>query len=98
MAIYNWLNKQFGLQNVLAEGKNGVIAGTTSASAERAGLEALRQGGSAVDAVLATSLTQISQAMGSWVSYAGIFTMVYYDAGSGRFYNLNAGYDTVLGE
>jgi gamma-glutamyltranspeptidase/glutathione hydrolase len=98
LAIYNWLNKQFGLQNVLAEGKNGVIAGTTSASAQRAGLEALRQGGSAVDAVLATSLTQISQAMGSWVSYAGIFTMVYYDAGSGRFYNLNAGYDTVLGE
>jgi gamma-glutamyltranspeptidase/glutathione hydrolase len=96
--IYGWLNKQFGLQNVLAEGKNGVIAGTTGAAAERAGLEALRQGGSAADAVLATSLAQITLAMGSWVSYAGILTMVYYDAGSGRFYHLNAGFNTVAGE
>jgi gamma-glutamyltranspeptidase/glutathione hydrolase len=98
LEIYNWLDKQFGLQNVLAEGANGVIAGTTSAAAERAGLEVLRQGGSAADAVLATSLAQITLAMGSWVSYAGILTMVYFDAGSGRFYNLNAGFNTVAGE
>jgi len=98
LAICDWLNKQYGLQNVLAEGKNGVIAGTTSASAERAGLEALRQGGSAADAVLATSLAQISLAAGSWVSYAGLLNMVYYDAASGRFYSLNAGFNTVLGE
>lgn len=98
LEIYNWLDKQFGLQNILAEGKNGVIAGTTSAAAGRAGLEALRQGGSAADAVLATSLAQITLAMGSWVSYAGILTMVYFDAGSGRFYNLNAGFNTVAGE
>ena len=77
---------------------NGVIAGTTSAAAGRAGLEALRQGGTAADAVLATSLAQITLAMGSWVSYAGILTMVYFDAGSGRFYNLNAGFNTVAGE
>jgi gamma-glutamyltranspeptidase/glutathione hydrolase len=96
--IYDWLSKQFGLQNVLAEGQNGVIAGTTSASAQRAGLEALRQGGSAADAVLASTLAQICQAMGSWVSYAGIFTMVYFEAASGRCYSLNAGFDTVLGE
>ena len=75
-----------------------MIAGTTSAAAGRAGLEALRQGGSAADAVLATSLAQITLAMGSWVSYAGILTMVYFDAGSGRFYNLNAGFNTVAGE
>ena len=98
LEIYNWLDKQFGLQNVLVEGRNGVIAGTTSAAAGRAGLEALRQGGSAADAVLATSLAQITLAMGSWVSYAGILTMVYFDAGSGRFYNLNAGFNTVAGE
>ena len=98
LQVYNWLNRQFGLQNVLAEGRNGVIAGTTSASAQRAGLEAMRQGGSAVDAALTTALTQISLAMGSWVSYAGIFTMLFYDAESGQFYNLNAGYNTVLGE
>ncbi len=97
-AIYAWLDGQFGLQNVLAEGRNGVVAGTTCASAERAGLEVLRRGGSAADAVLATSLAQITQAMGSWVSFAGILTMVYYDARTGRYCHLNAGYDTVSGE
>lgn len=98
LAIYNWLNKQFGLQNVLARGGSGVIAGTSSAAAERAGLEALRQGGSAADAAIATSLAQVALAMGGVVSYAGIFTMVYFDAGTGRFYHLNAGFNTVRGE
>lgn len=98
LAIYNWLNKQFGLQNVLAKGKIGVITGTSSAAAERAGLETLRQGGSAADAAIATSLAQIALAMGSVVSYAGILSMVYYDAGSGTFHYLNAGFNTVLGE
>jgi gamma-glutamyltranspeptidase/glutathione hydrolase len=97
-AIYESLDKQYGLQNVLAEGRSGVIAGTSSASAARAGLEALRQGGSAADAVLTTALVQITQGMGSWVSFAGLMNMVYYDAASGRFYNLNAGYNTVSGE
>ncbi len=98
LAVYNWLNQQFGLQNVLARGKNGVITGTSSAAAERAGLEALRQGGSAADAAIATSLAQIALAMGSVVSYAGIFSMVYFDAGAGKSYYLNAGFNTVLGE
>jgi len=97
-AFYSRLNDQFGLQNMLAEGEHGVVVGTTSASAQRAGLEALMQGGSAVDAVLTTSLTQIALAMGSWVSYAGILTMVYYDAETGTFHNLNGGYNTILGE
>jgi gamma-glutamyltranspeptidase/glutathione hydrolase len=96
--FYSRLNNQFGLQNVLAEGSNGVVTGTTSASAQRAGLEALIQGGSAVDAVLTTSLAQIALAMGSWVSYGGIFTMVYYDAETGTYHNLNGGYNTILGE
>jgi gamma-glutamyltranspeptidase/glutathione hydrolase len=95
---YSRLNDQFGLQNVLAEGSNGVVTGTTSAAAQRAGLEALIQGGSAVDAVLTTSLAQIALAMGSWVSYGGIFTMVYYDAETGAIHNLNGGYNTILGE
>lgn len=98
LAVYNWLNQQFGLQNVLARGKNGVITGTSSAAAERAGLEALRQGGSAADAAIATSLAQIALAMGSVVSYAGIFTMVYFEAGTGKFYHLNAGFNTLSGE
>ena len=98
LEFYTRLNRQFGLQNVLAQGANGVVSGTTSASAQRAGLEALQQGGSAADAVLTTSLTQIALAAGSWVSYAGIITMVYYDAATSRYYNLNAAYNTILGE
>jgi gamma-glutamyltranspeptidase/glutathione hydrolase len=97
-AVHEWLDGQFGLQNVLAEGKNGVITGTSSVSAQRAGLEALRRGGSAADAAITASLTQIALAMGSWVSFAGIFTMVYYDAVSGQVHCLNAGFNTVLAE
>lgn len=74
----------FGGQNELATSERGVVTGTTSALAIRAGFEALRQGGSAADAVVTTSLTQIALAGGSWVSYAGILTMVYYDAESGE--------------
>jgi gamma-glutamyltranspeptidase/glutathione hydrolase len=98
LEFYSRLNHQYGLQNVLAEGTNGVVTGTTGAMAQRAGLEALIQGGSAADAVIATSLAQIALAMGSWVSYAGIFTMVYYDAANDSCYSLNGGYNTVLGE
>lgn len=95
---YTRLTGVFGGQNELATSERGVVTGTTSALAIRAGLEALLQGGSAADAVLTTSLTQIALAGGSWVSYAGIFTLVYYDAQSGEVYNLNAAYDTLRGE
>lgn len=95
---YDELNAKFGGQNQLATSKTGIISGTTSASAIRAGLEALNQGGTAADAALTTSLTQISLAQGAWVSYAGIITMVYYDAESDQVYCMNGGYNTVLGE
>ncbi|MYJ27012.1 MAG: hypothetical protein F4080_16210, partial [Holophagales bacterium] len=54
------LNAFFETDKPLAEGENGVISGTTGPAAVRAGLEALRQGGTAADAVIATALTQIS--------------------------------------
>lgn len=92
------LNAKFGGQNQLATSQQGVVTGTTGAPAIRAGLEALHQGGTAADAVLTTSLTQISLAQGCWVSYAGIITMVYYDAESGQVYCMNGGYNTVRGE
>jgi len=82
----------------LATSDSGVVVGTTGGPALRAGLEALAQGGSAVDAALTTSLAQVNLAAGSWVSYAGIFTMVYFDAASGHVYSLNAGYNTVQDE
>lgn len=92
------LNAFFGTDKPMAEGEHGVISGTTGPQAVRAGLEALRQGGTAADAVIATALTQISLAGGAWVSYAGIFNLVYYEAESGDVFNVNGAYDTVRGE
>src|SRR5262245_65249244 len=47
---------------------------------------------------MATSLAQIALQAGAPTSYAGILTMVYYDAASKKVYSLNAGYNTVLEE
>ena len=87
-----------GSPPVVVEGRHGMVVGTTGAPAVRAGLEALRQGGSAVDAALTTSLMQIALAAGSWVSYAGFMTLVHYDAATGRVEAMNAGFNTVKGE
>lgn len=91
-------NARMGDAGAPAIGSNGAIAGTTGAPAVHAGLTALENGGSAIDALLTASLAQIALAMGSWVSYAGILELVYYDAVSGEIYNLNAGYNSFLGE
>lgn len=98
LASLNERNASFGDSDVLARGDNGVIAGTTGAPAVYAGLQALKQGGTAIDALLATSLAQILLAAGSWVSYAGIFNLVYYDSATGEAYNLNASYNSFLNE
>ncbi|MFC4311964.1 gamma-glutamyltransferase [Steroidobacter flavus] len=78
--------------------RNGMVTGTTGSTAIEGGVEILKAGGSAADAALATALTQVCMAAGSWVSYAGIMTMVYFDASTGTTYNLNAGYNTVAAE
>src|SRR5262247_3441326 len=80
------------------ESEKGMVAVTSGAFSARIGLEALQQGGSAADAALATSLAQIALDAGAPISYAGILTMVYYDAASKKVYSLNAGYNTVLEE
>jgi hypothetical protein len=48
--------------------------------AVHSGLEILRHGGGAADAAMATAMTQIVEAAGEYVSFAGILSMVYYDA------------------
>jgi len=80
------------------ESDKGMVAVTSDAFSARVGLEALQQGGSAADAALATSLAQVALDAGATISYAGILTMVYYDAASKKVYSLNAGYNTVLEE
>ena len=61
-------------------------------------LEALRQGGSSVDAALTTAMTQTTLGAGAVISFFGIMSMVHYDAASGEISYLNAGWNTVADE
>ena len=65
-------------------GKSGMISATVSPIAVQAGLETLHRGGNAADAAATVALTQIATQLGSVVSYAGIMTVLYYDAKSGK--------------
>jgi gamma-glutamyltranspeptidase/glutathione hydrolase len=78
--------------------RNGLISAVASPVAVLAGIEALRQGGNAADAAATVALTQITRELGSVVSYAGIMTMLYYDAKTGQVTYLNAGYDSYQRE
>ena len=83
---------------VNCEGTNGLIAATTGGQALEAGLQVLREGGSAADAAMATALCEVVQAAGSYVSFAGPMMMVYFDAATGKVYSMDAEYATPLGE
>lgn len=82
----------------MAEGDHGAVTVAYNGLAARAGLEAMKQGGNAMDAALTAALTQVAAAAGSSVSYFGILSLVYYDAASGEVSTLNAEWNTVLGE
>lgn len=90
---YLELNQNFGRPIPLIKGKNGMIAATSNALAIHAGMEALKHGGSAVDAALVTAINQIVLSAGSWNSFAGIMTMIYYDKDTDHVFYLNAGYN-----
>jgi gamma-glutamyltranspeptidase/glutathione hydrolase len=79
-------------------GGGGLVSATVSPVAVYAGVQALKAGGSAADAATAVALTQITTQLGSVVSYAGIFTMLYYDAKTHHVYSMDAGYNSYLGE
>ena len=82
----------------VAEGENGAVTVAYNGLAARAGLEALRQGGNAIDAAMTTALTQVALTAGAPISYFGIMSLVYYDAATDRVYTMNAEWNTVLGE
>jgi gamma-glutamyltranspeptidase/glutathione hydrolase len=92
------LERTWGQPKPLARGQKGMVVGHTGAFAIRAGIEALRQGGSAMDAALTTALAQIALAAGSFISYAGTMNLVYYEAGTGTVHTLNAGYGVPRAE
>lgn len=77
---------------------HGMVVVTTGTPAAQAGIEVLKRGGTAMDAALTAAMLQPCLAAGSYVSYAGILNIVYFDAASARVYNLSAGFNTVKGE
>ncbi|MEO8449942.1 MAG: gamma-glutamyltransferase [Gemmatimonadota bacterium] len=95
---YLKLTDTWGRPKTPAVGKTGMITGTTGALAIHAGLLTLKAGGSAADAAMTTALAQIALAAGSWVSYAGLMNLMYFDAASGKVSSMNAVFNTVKGE
>jgi len=49
-----------------------------------AGMQALNAGGTAADAAATVALTQIATELGSYVSYAGVLQLIYFDAKSNK--------------
>lgn len=82
----------------VATGERGAVTVAYNGLAARAGLEALKQGGGAVDAALTAALTQVVLTAGAPISYFGIMSLVYYDAGTDSVHTMNAEWNTVLGE
>ena len=81
-----------------AEADRAIVVGTTGIPAIRAAVQALRRGANAADAAMVAALAQTTLAAGSWASFAGIMSMVYYEADSRTVHSMNAAYDTVRGE
>ncbi len=79
-------------------GKNGIIAASCSPLAVQAGIVTLQQGGNAADAAATVALTQITTELGSVVSFAGILSLIYYDAGTRKTISMDAGYNSYLHE
>lgn len=82
----------------VATGRNGAVTVAYNGIAARAGVEALKQGGNAMDAALSAAVTQVAVTAGAPISYFGILSLVYYDAKSGKVYTMNAEWNTLRGE
>lgn len=81
-----------------AEGTQGAVTVAYGGIAARAGLEALKSGGSAIDAALTAAMMQIAITAGGPVSYFGIQSLVYYDAKTRKVHCMNAEWNTVREE
>ncbi|HEY3813585.1 MAG TPA: gamma-glutamyltransferase [Caulobacteraceae bacterium] len=81
-----------------SRGNHGGVAVSYNAFAARAGLEALKQGGSAADAALTTALTQVTLSAGGPISFFGILSLVYFEAKTGKVHTMNAEWNTITGE
>lgn len=82
----------------VVQGREMIVAATLSPVAVHAGVEALKQGGTAADAAAVVALTQVTLELGSVISYAGVSQLTYYDAKTRRTYSLDAGWASYLAE
>src|SRR5262245_23402366 len=82
----------------VATGRSGAVTVAYNGIAARAGLEALKQGGDAIDAAMTAAVTQVAVTAGAPISYFGILSLVYYDAKTRKVYTMNAEWNTVRGE
>jgi gamma-glutamyltranspeptidase/glutathione hydrolase len=81
-----------------ARGLRGAVTVAYNALAARAGLEALKRGGNAMDAALTTAMAQIVLTAGAPISFFGIQSLVCYDARTRRAHTMNGEWNTLLGE
>jgi gamma-glutamyltranspeptidase/glutathione hydrolase len=51
-----------------------------------------------MDAALGVAIYQVARCAGAWASLAGILSLLYFDAQSGRVHSLNGGFQTLLEE
>lgn len=91
-------NRTYGDAQPEVQAGRAMVAATTEPVAVHAGVEILRHGGTALDALIATSLTQITLESGSGVSFAGQLTLLYYEASTGTVHGIDGSFDTVRGE
>lgn len=75
-----------------------MVVATSGRAAAHAARAVLDDGGSAVDAVATAALAQTALSAGCWDSYAGILSLVCFDAGTRSTHSLNAAFNTVLAE
>lgn len=87
------------INNVISgQSNNAMVVSMGGRQAVQTGLNILRDGGNALDAVLATSMIHIVQNIGVAVSFAGTMSLVYYDASTGRVHSVNAPFKNPLRE
>jgi len=81
-----------------SQSNNAMVVSMGGRRAVETGLNILRDGGNALDAVLATSMIHIVQSIGTAVSFAGTMSLVYYDASTGRIHSMNAPFKNPIRE
>ena len=79
-------------------GPAGIVTSVSVPAAVHAGVKALQAGGSAMDAALTTALTQNALFAGGPFSYAGHFSLSYFDAAAGKVHALDATYAVPAAE